>query len=197
MATILLVEDEEYLRDCISQMLVRAGHTVHQATGKRALTVLTECPAAIEVLITDVLMPGINGIDVALAVLEKFPSLPVIFMSGYGEEIMKRFPQAPKAVFLAKPFWLSKLLTIVTTITTLRSIKRSSLQWNQIASLTTGQCTLSAELTASYLLEELDEQESELYEAHYFSCPVCAKRLKEFTDVIDVVRLFFPPRWVH
>jgi DNA-binding NtrC family response regulator len=204
-ATILLVEDEEPLRDCVSQILVLSGHTVYQATGCTVLTTLEECPTAIEMLIADVLMPGMNGVEVAVAVLNKHPGIPIILISGYGEKVMDRFPDAPKAIFVAKPFSLSELVRIVTTIITLRSIKRSpdrftlmlSLRQQQLSTLKSTDCTLSPELTASYVLDELDEQESNLYEAHYFSCPVCAKRIKEFSEALDAVRLFFPPRWIH
>ena len=114
MATILLVEDEEYLRDCIYQMLVLSGHNVYQASGDTALRTLEEYPTPIELLITDVLMPGINGIDLALAVLDRYPAITVVFMSGYPD-IMDRFPGAPQAIFLAKPFELSELVRIVRT----------------------------------------------------------------------------------
>ncbi len=120
LATILLVEDEEYLRDCIYQMLVLIGHNVYQASGNTALRVLEECSTPVEVLITDVLMPGINGIDLALAVRDKYPTMSVIFMSGYGPDIMERFPKAPEAMFLAKPFELSELVRIVRTSITSR-----------------------------------------------------------------------------
>ncbi len=120
MAIILLVEDEEDLRDCIYQMLVRIGHTVYQARGETALRALEECSAPIEILITDVLMPGINGIDLAVAVVDKYPTIPVIFISGYGPDIMDRFPRAPKSIFLAKPFELSELVRVVRTSLTRR-----------------------------------------------------------------------------
>lgn len=120
LATILLVEDEECLRDCIYQMLVLNGHNVYQASGNTALRVLEECSTPVEVLITDVLMPGINGINLALEVLAKHPTIPVIFMSGYGPDIMDRFPNAPRATFLAKPFELSELIRAVRTSVTSR-----------------------------------------------------------------------------
>src|SRR5690348_11358327 len=101
-------------------MLRKVGHNVHQATGQTALRVLEECPAPIGILITDVLMPGINGVEVSLAVLGKYPEISIVFMSGYGQEIMTRFPEAPNGIFIAKPFGLSELVRIVTTSLTSR-----------------------------------------------------------------------------
>jgi DNA-binding NtrC family response regulator len=122
-ASVLLVDHEELLRNRLSQELLKSGHIVHQATGATALTVLEHCDQGIDMLITDVLTPGVNGVNLALAILQQCPGIPIIFMSGYGEEIMARYPEAPKAVFLMKPFSPSHLARIVVTLLTLRSIQ--------------------------------------------------------------------------
>src|SRR6476469_9515671 len=97
--TILVVDDEPQLRRLASRALEQAGYRVIQATdGLEALGLFTD-ESPIDLLVTDVRMPHTDGIVLAAALKRRYPSLPVLFMSGYprGSE------PAPEP-FLAKPF---------------------------------------------------------------------------------------------
>jgi two-component system, cell cycle sensor histidine kinase and response regulator CckA len=84
--TILLVEDEEVLRHVVVEMLSQLGYKVLEATsGKEALAVAREFPGRIDVLITDVLMPGFSGPQLADSLRASRPGLKVIFISGDAE----------------------------------------------------------------------------------------------------------------
>lgn len=122
---ILLVDDEEPVRDPLSLHLTNIGHTVHQATGDSALRMIEVCEEMIDILITDVVMPRVNGVALAHAARGKYPGIPIIFVSGYDEQIMDRYPGAPDALFLKKPFLPSELARVVTTLLTLRVTRDS------------------------------------------------------------------------
>jgi CheY-like chemotaxis protein len=84
--TILLVEDEELLRHVVVEMLSQLGYKVLGATsGKEALAVAREYTGRIDVLITDVLMPGLPGPQLADSLRKSRPGLKVIFVSGDAE----------------------------------------------------------------------------------------------------------------
>lgn len=86
--TILLVEDEPLVRQLIRRALLSHGYHVLEATdGTDALKVFAGHLAAIHLLLTDVVMPGLNGRMLAARLLAEQPLLPVIFMSGYAEEL--------------------------------------------------------------------------------------------------------------
>ena len=106
---IMLVEDEESLRDCVAEFLQKSGYEVHCATGDTAIAAFEQC-SGIDLLITDVIMPGINGVALAQRILKELPGLPIIFISGYLEEsIIERYPDLPNSVFLQKPFTFNTL----------------------------------------------------------------------------------------
>jgi CheY-like chemotaxis protein len=84
--TVLLVEDEDIVRELIGSVLRRHGHTVLTATcGKHALEVAAEWDDQIDILVTDVIMPGMTGAELADAMHEHHPDLPVLFVSGYTD----------------------------------------------------------------------------------------------------------------
>jgi CheY-like chemotaxis protein len=190
-ATILVVDDEEALRDCLRQKLIDTGHIVHEASGAAALTVMEQYGDTIDVLITDVVMPGMNGVDLALAFLQKHPGTPIIFMSGYDEEIMARYPQAPKAVFLKKPFSLSHLANRVAALLSKDTRTADAileLDTNVFPCVQNISCDMESDLTARYFLDELDERSLEEYEEHFFGCKICARRVRAFFDMMTLVR---------
>jgi signal transduction histidine kinase/ActR/RegA family two-component response regulator len=104
--TILLVEDEEALRELVARMLLERGHTVLQADcGRSALDVSEGHPGTIDLLLTDVVMPGIGGRQVAREILLRRPETKVIFMSGYSDEALgARGILDPDCALLTKPF---------------------------------------------------------------------------------------------
>lgn len=83
MATILLVEDQPEVRSAMRRALQRGGHSVTEARdGGEALRSLEREP--IELVITDINMPGMDGIELILAMTERWPALPVVAISGGG-----------------------------------------------------------------------------------------------------------------
>ena len=89
--TILLVEDEEALRELVASMLRERGHTVLEADcGRTALAVADGHPGVIDLLLSDVVMPGMNGRQVAREITLRRPAIKVVFMSGYSDEALGR-----------------------------------------------------------------------------------------------------------
>jgi signal transduction histidine kinase len=111
-STILVVEDQPEVRELAVQALRRAGHEVFQATdGDEALAQFTDRANAIALLLTDVVMPGLNGRELAARLRAANPHLLVIFMSGYTDEILDRDGLVgPGTAFVAKPFTPSSLV---------------------------------------------------------------------------------------
>jgi CheY-like chemotaxis protein len=103
---VLMVEDEPSVREFARRVLDRAGHTLLTAgTGDEALRVAAGWPDAIDVLLTDIVMPRMHGQVLAAALLKARPNLRVIFMSGYAEDSIPAPERlATPAAFLAKPF---------------------------------------------------------------------------------------------
>lgn len=108
-ATILLVEDEDAVRMFSSRALANKGyHVLDAASGEAALEVLENHDGKIDLMVTDVIMPEMDGPTLAKKVLEKHPGLPVIFVSGYTEDRFKD-QIGDNAYFLPKPFTLQQL----------------------------------------------------------------------------------------
>ena len=82
--TVLVAEDEEIVRDLVQLTLERAGYRVLAASdGDEALALRTSSDEPIDILLTDMVMPGMNGAELAQRVLAASPQTPVVFMSGY------------------------------------------------------------------------------------------------------------------
>ncbi len=104
--TVLLAEDEEIVRDLVQLTLERSGYHVLAASGAdEALRLRSESVEPVDLLLTDMVMPGMNGAELAQRVLADAPRTPVVFMSGYtgdaaptglggGELLEKPFPMA-------------------------------------------------------------------------------------------------------
>ena len=105
-ATILVAEDDDSTRAIVGRILQRAGyHVLMVPNGIQALRHIESDPTAIAMLITDVVMPGMNGPQLAARVRERMPMLPILFMSGYPEDAMEAMERiGPNCDFLAKPF---------------------------------------------------------------------------------------------
>ena len=110
-ATILLVEDEPAVRAVARFMLDEMGHTVLEATnGEEALRVYAEHSDAIDLLLTDVMMPLMGGPELAERLRQERPELPVLFTSGYTDEAVVRHGLLEgSAAFLQKPYELDTL----------------------------------------------------------------------------------------
>lgn len=108
--TVLLVEDEESVRQLVRETLQSRGYTVTDASdGEQALAIAAK-QKAIHLMITDVVMPGINGQDLAKEILRTHPATKVLFLSGYAEDTIRQQALPPGTAFLQKPFTLQTLL---------------------------------------------------------------------------------------
>jgi PAS domain S-box-containing protein len=110
--TILLAEDDEDVRDFVHFVLTRAGYRVLVAEdGIRALEVAAATPHAIDLLLSDLVMPRVNGHDLAAGLTALRPSMMLLHMSGYPG--IRRSEDAPATAFLQKPFSPEELLRAV------------------------------------------------------------------------------------
>ena len=109
--TILLVEDEEAVRSFAARALRMRGYNVLEASGgEEALEIVKAGENEIHLLITDVVMPNMDGPTMVRHVKELKPDLAVIFMSGYAEEAFRRNDEKAEDIhFLPKPFGLKQL----------------------------------------------------------------------------------------
>jgi PAS domain S-box-containing protein len=115
--TVLLVEDDASVRSLALRSLERVGHRVLVAEdGTRAMAVAASHPDHIDVLVTDVVMPGMGGPEVARRLVAARPSLRVLFMSGYAEDIVEPADLQGHGDILAKPFRPSDLVARVAAL---------------------------------------------------------------------------------
>lgn len=112
---VLLVEDEAPVRAFASRALRLRGYTVLEAKdAEEALATLEDPELEVDVFVTDVVMPGMDGPSWVRCALERRPGVPVVFMSGYAEEgLAEATGQISGATFLAKPFSLNDLALTV------------------------------------------------------------------------------------
>jgi PAS domain S-box-containing protein len=109
--TVLLVEDEDSVRQLVRETLESRGyHLLEAANGKDALALAAAYPDPIHLVITDVVMPGLSGHELAQQLLAARPTLKVLYLSGYAQEAFST-PAAAEAqkTFLQKPFTLQSL----------------------------------------------------------------------------------------
>ena len=112
--TVLLVDDEEGVRRLAARALAKAGWTVlSAASGEAALALLSERgdAKAIDALVSDVVMPGMDGPALVVAVRALFPHVPVILASGYAEESVRGSLATGDVAFIPKPYSLKILVT--------------------------------------------------------------------------------------
>ncbi|HLL29636.1 MAG TPA: response regulator [Allosphingosinicella sp.] len=107
--TILLVEDEATVRAVAERALTRHGYTVLLAENGEAAIEILERETRVDLMISDVVMPTMDGPTTARAARLLQPDLPILFISGYAEEQLRQSIDLPKVAFLAKPFTVQKL----------------------------------------------------------------------------------------
>jgi len=107
---ILLVEDESVVREVTRQVLEHAGYEVLESEGPREAIHLAEVhQGQIALLLSDVVMPGMNGIDLARRIQRTQPWLATVFMSGYANPKVMRESE-PQSSYIQKPFTVDALL---------------------------------------------------------------------------------------
>jgi PAS domain S-box-containing protein len=109
--SVLLVEDESVVRALVRSTLLQRGYRVLEGeNGAQALEIAERQAGAIDLLITDVVMPGMNGRELAERLLEMSPGTGVLFISGYTDESIAQAGVFPRGTgFLQKPFTLESL----------------------------------------------------------------------------------------
>ncbi len=111
--TILLVEDEDMVRAVAERALTRHGYTIlTAANGEEALEVLAAHPD-IDLLVSDVVMPIMDGPTMVRQARAQFPNMPILFMSGYAEEQLRKSISIEHVNFLPKPFSVQQLAEAV------------------------------------------------------------------------------------
>jgi CheY-like chemotaxis protein len=110
--TILLVDDDTTVRSLVRRILEDAGYTVIEAaSGGVALPVLEDTSAHVDLMITDIVMPGMSGAELAVRAGALRPGLPVLLISGFADGA-----EVAGAAFLAKPFSPAELKRVVAAL---------------------------------------------------------------------------------
>ena len=117
MANILLAEDEQSMRDFLTLALTKAGHNVvAKENGLEALAEL-EHNQDFDLLLTDIVMPGMDGIELSQMATTACPSLKVMFITGFAAVAMGQKPvQQGQTKVLSKPFHLNELVNQVESL---------------------------------------------------------------------------------
>ena len=117
MARILLADDEAGLRELVRRGLVEAGHSVEMAAdGAEALDRLARENGAFDLLLTDIKMPVMDGIALALATARDFPQVAILLMTGYADQRERAHGlDALIHGVVAKPFTLGEIVYEVAT----------------------------------------------------------------------------------
>ncbi|WP_424943229.1 ATP-binding protein [Aliiroseovarius crassostreae] len=112
---VLLVEDEAPVRAFASRALRMRGYTVLEAeSAEEALQILEDTTLEVDVFVTDVVMPGMDGPTWVMKAMERRPGVKVVFVSGYAEDsVAEHQARVPNSVFLPKPFSLTELTATV------------------------------------------------------------------------------------
>jgi CheY-like chemotaxis protein len=106
---ILVIEDDPFIRDMAVTELEDAGYQVMEAaSGGQALRLL-QAGIAVDALLTDVRMPEATGWEVARAYRERFPELPVLYVTGYAEQMQP----VTGGIILSKPYKMSQVISLL------------------------------------------------------------------------------------
>jgi two-component system CheB/CheR fusion protein len=126
--TVLLAEDQEMVRSFAARILKKAGYKVLEASdGLEAVDVFSKNCSQIDLLIFDVMMPNLNGKEAYEKICRIRKDVPVLFCSGYGDEILKsEYLVDIDSIFLAKPYKSSELLFEIKKLLSEKSIEDNS-----------------------------------------------------------------------
>jgi CheY-like chemotaxis protein len=125
--TVLVVEDEEAVRTLECEALARCGYRVFEAqNAEQALALSEEHPEPIHILVTDMVMPGKGGHELARELLRSRPDMKILYLSGYTENQAVLLEEQNNSAFLQKPFTLIMLASKVRELLDLETAKRSA-----------------------------------------------------------------------
>ena len=117
---VLLVEDEDTVRAVAERALVRQGYDVTTASdGEEGLETLVRTydeGGKFDLIVSDVVMPTMDGPTMAREIRNRLPEMPLLFMSGYAEETLRREIDIPNMHFLPKPFSVQQIVSAVETV---------------------------------------------------------------------------------
>jgi CheY-like chemotaxis protein len=115
MPTVLVVDDEGTVRELTARILRHAGYsTVEAADGREAWQCLHRSGVAIDVVVSDVVMPHMTGTELLMLLRETRPTIPVLLMSAYSpEELRARGMDECRVAVLSKPFGHDQLVSLV------------------------------------------------------------------------------------
>jgi CheY-like chemotaxis protein len=118
MGTILLADDDAAMRDFVKHALVSEGHTVYAADdGTEALKLLDVYGASVGVIVTDLDMPGLDGISLAKEARARHPSVAIVFMTAFADQLDRtKGLGGDRVTALAKPFPLDKIKQVVRSL---------------------------------------------------------------------------------
>lgn len=113
-AIVLVVDDEDMIRALVRSVLESIGCRVIEADcASTALSLAETSPETIDLLVTDVRMPGPSGLELARELRGRQPDLPVVFISGYSGESPVECSPTPITEYLAKPFALPRFIATI------------------------------------------------------------------------------------
>lgn len=107
---VLVVDDDASVLFASRRILAKLGYTVLEAPGgEEALQVVREHAPRIDVVLTDMRMPGMDGPTLVSRLVAMLPTVRIVYMSGYTDGLPEQEPKAPGRAFLAKPFTIEQL----------------------------------------------------------------------------------------
>jgi DNA-binding NtrC family response regulator len=113
-SSVLVVDDEGAVRRFAMRVLEREGFKVFEAThGGEALDMVRDGPAQVDVVVSDIVMPNVNGVELLRGLKSSHPDLPVILMSGYATAELAELGIAAPCGVIIKPFPAERLLAEV------------------------------------------------------------------------------------
>jgi CheY-like chemotaxis protein len=113
---VLLVEDEPVVRRVLTEMLETQGYTVTSTDDPEEALALSAAGGPYDLLITDLVMPKLDGYELAAAIAASSPKLKVIFISGYSNTTTRRELAEDDVAFLQKPFAIGDLAAKVSEV---------------------------------------------------------------------------------
>lgn len=117
MAEILIAEDDEAMLNFLSIALGRAGHDVTCKTNGTEALAIVKSGKHFDLLLTDVVMPGIDGVELANKASDLLPDLKIMFITGFAAIAMKKAsPDQIEDNMITKPFHLNDLVTQIETL---------------------------------------------------------------------------------